>query len=102
VTIIARGRALGATEQIPDADRSNFSRKYLLARIAVALGGRASEKLVYDELTNGAAEDLKQVTLIARKMVCQWGMSDKLGPAPFNQLMSTFLEKSSPAPRFLE
>ncbi|NLG19303.1 MAG: ATP-dependent zinc metalloprotease FtsH [Fibrobacter sp.] len=85
VTIIARGRALGATEQIPDADRSNFSRNYLLARIAVALGGRASEKLVYNELTNGAAEDLKQVTQIARKMVCQWGMSEKLGPATFNQ-----------------
>lgn len=100
VTIIARGRALGATEQIPDADRSNFSRKYLLARIAVALGGRASEKLVYDELTNGAAEDLKQVTLIARKMVCQWGMSDKLGPATFNQAEEhPFLGKELAQPR---
>ena len=85
VTIIARGRALGATEQIPDVDRHNFSRKYLLGRITVALGGRVSEKLIYDELTNGAAEALKQVTGIARKMVCQWGMSDKLGPATFNQ-----------------
>lgn len=85
VTIIARGRALGATEQIPDMDRHNFTRKYLLARIAVALGGRASEKLVYNEMTNGAAEDLKQITNIARKMVCQWGMSEKLGPTTFNQ-----------------
>lgn len=85
VTIIARGRALGATEQIPDMDRHNFTKKYLLARIAVALGGRASEKLVYNEMTNGAAEDLKQITNIARKMVCQWGMSEKLGPATFNQ-----------------
>lgn len=85
VTIIARGRALGATEQIPDMDRHNFSRRYLLARIAVALGGRVSEKLIYNELTNGAAEDLKQITSLARKMVCQWGMSDKLGPTTFNQ-----------------
>jgi len=85
VTIIARGRALGATEQIPDMDRHNFTRKYLLARIAVALGGRASEKLVYNETTNGSAEDLKQITNLARKMVCQWGMSEKLGPATFNQ-----------------
>jgi len=85
VTIIARGRVLGATEQIPDMDRHNFTRKYLLARIAVALGGRASEKLVYNEMTNGAAEDLKQITNLARKMVCQWGMSEKLGPATFNQ-----------------
>lgn len=85
VTIIARGRALGATEQIPEADRYNLSRKYLLARIAVALGGRASERIVFDELTNGAAEDLKMVTGIARRMICQWGMSEKLGPATFNQ-----------------
>lgn len=85
VTIIARGRALGATEQIPEADRHNLSSKYLLARIAVALGGRVSERLIFDELTNGASEDLKMVTLIARKMVCQWGMSEKLGPATFNQ-----------------
>ncbi|HEX3019658.1 MAG TPA: ATP-dependent zinc metalloprotease FtsH [Chitinispirillaceae bacterium] len=85
VTIIARGRALGATEQIPDMDRHNFSKKYLLARIAVALGGRVSEKLIYNEMTNGAAEDLKQITNLARKMVCQWGMSEKLGPTTFNQ-----------------
>ncbi|NLD99646.1 MAG: ATP-dependent zinc metalloprotease FtsH [Fibrobacter sp.] len=85
VTIIARGRALGATEQIPDVDRHNFSRTYLLARIAVALGGRVSELLTYNELTNGSAEDLKVVTQIARKMVCQWGMSEKIGPAIFAQ-----------------
>jgi cell division protease FtsH len=85
VTIIARGRALGATEQIPESDRHNYTRKYLLARIAVALGGRASERLVFNELTNGAAEDLKVVTGLARRMICQWGMSEKLGPATFNQ-----------------
>ncbi|MDR0305450.1 MAG: ATP-dependent zinc metalloprotease FtsH [Chitinispirillales bacterium] len=85
VTIIARGRTLGATEQIPDNDRHNFNRNYLLARISVALGGRVSEMLVFEELTSGAAQDLKQVTSIARKMVCQWGMSDKIGPATFSQ-----------------
>jgi len=85
VTIIARGRALGATEQIPETDRYNLSKSYLLGRIAVALGGRVSEKLVFNELTSGAQQDLKQVTQLARKMVCQWGMSEKLGPATYNQ-----------------
>ena len=85
VTIIPRGRSLGATEQIPDIERHNLSRGDLLARVAVALGGRASEKLVFNELTSGAAEDLKLVTQLARKMVCQWGMSDKIGAATFSQ-----------------
>ncbi|MFP4417497.1 MAG: ATP-dependent zinc metalloprotease FtsH [Chitinispirillaceae bacterium] len=85
VTIIARGRALGATEQIPEADRHNLSKRYLLARITVALGGRASEKIVFNEITNGAAQDLKNVKQIARRMVCNWGMSERFGPATFNQ-----------------
>ncbi len=100
VTIIARGRALGATEQIPENDRFNFNRSYLLARIAVALGGRASERLVFNELTNGSAEDLKYATSIARKMVCQWGMSEKIGPAVFNQAEEhPFLGKELAQPR---
>jgi cell division protease FtsH len=85
VTIVARGRTLGATEQIPEADRHNLGKRYLMSRIAIALGGRASEQLVFEEVTNGAAQDLKQVTQIARRMICQWGMSDKLGPATYNQ-----------------
>jgi cell division protease FtsH len=85
VTIIPRGQSLGATEQVPEVDRHNYSRSYLLDRITVALGGRASEKLVFGELTSGAASDLKSSTLIARRMVCQWGMSDKLGPITFRQ-----------------
>ncbi|HKI77866.1 MAG TPA: ATP-dependent zinc metalloprotease FtsH [Ignavibacteriaceae bacterium] len=85
VTVIPRGRTLGATEQLPETERRNFTKKYLLARIAVALGGRAAEKLVFDDVTNGAASDLKQVTNIARKMVCLWGMSDKLGPVFYKQ-----------------
>jgi cell division protease FtsH len=83
VTIIPRGRALGVTEQIPASDRHNLRRGYLLNRIAVMLGGRAAEQLVFGDITNGAASDLKAVTTLARKMVCQWGMSEKLGPVMF-------------------
>ncbi len=83
VTIIPRGRALGVTEQIPEFERHNLKRQYLLNRIAVSLGGRAAEKIIFDDYTNGAESDLKMVTRIAKKMVCQWGMSDKLGPVSF-------------------
>ena len=83
VTIIPRGRALGVTEQIPEIERHNLKRQYLLNRIAVSLGGRASEKIIFNDYTNGAESDLKMVTRIAKKMVCQWGMSDKLGPVAF-------------------
>ena len=85
VTIIPHGQALGATEQTPDTDRHNFSRAYLYAVIAVQLGGRAAEKLVFNDLTSGSANDLRQATQLARKMVCQWGMSDKLGASTFRQ-----------------
>ena len=85
VSIIPRGRALGATEQLPEEDRYNLSRNYLLDRIAVMLGGRATEKLVFNDLTSGAGDDLKQATQLARRMVCQWGMSEKLGPVTFRQ-----------------
>jgi cell division protease FtsH len=85
VTIIPRGRALGVTEQIPEEDRHNLKRKYLFNRIAVSLGGRAAEKIIFNDISNGAANDLKMVTNLARKMVCQWGMSDKLGPVYFSK-----------------
>jgi cell division protease FtsH len=83
VTIIPRGRALGVTEQVPASDRHNLRRAYLLNRIAVMLGGRAAEQLVFGDITNGAASDLKAATILARRMVCQWGMSEKLGPVMF-------------------
>ncbi len=83
VTIIPRGRSLGATEQIPMKDRHNLSRSYLLSRISVMLGGRAAERLVFNELTNGAAQDLRQATQLARRMVGQWGMSERIGPVTF-------------------
>ncbi len=84
-TIIPRGRALGVTEQIPERDRHNLSRPYLLNRIAIMLGGRVSERTVFGDISNGAADDLKQATKIARAMVCQWGMSDRLGPVYVRQ-----------------
>ncbi|MGD8472447.1 MAG: cell division protein FtsH, partial [Desulfobacteraceae bacterium] len=83
VTIIPRGRSLGATEQIPEEERHNIKRSYLLNRLAIMLGGRAAEKIVFEDVSTGAADDLKKTTELARRMVCQWGMSDKIGPVTF-------------------
>ncbi|MFO8164311.1 MAG: ATP-dependent zinc metalloprotease FtsH [Thermodesulfobacteriota bacterium] len=85
VSIIPRGRSLGSTEQIPEEDRRNLSRQYLLDRIAIMLGGRASERLFSQDVSTGTGDDLKQATELARRMVCQWGMSEKLGPITFRQ-----------------
>jgi cell division protease FtsH len=83
VTIIPRGRSLGATEQAPEVERYNFSESYLKDRITVMLGGRASEKLVFGEASSGAENDLEQATSLARRMVSRWGMSERIGPAAF-------------------
>ena len=83
VTIIPRGQSLGATEQIPEEERHNIKRSYLLARLAILLGGRAAEKIMFEDVSTGAADDLKKATQLARRMVCQWGMSDKLGPVTY-------------------
>jgi cell division protease FtsH len=83
VSIIPRGRALGVTEQVPEEDRHNLQQSYLMDRLAVLLGGRAAEKVAFEDLSTGAADDLKNATQLARRMVCQWGMSDKLGPVTF-------------------
>ncbi len=80
VTIIPRGRALGVTVQTPQADRYGYSAKYLRGRIISALGGRAAEELVYDDITTGAESDLEQATQLARQMVGRWGMSSAIGP----------------------
>ena len=80
VSIVPRGRALGVTVQSPVDDRQNYPETYLRARIVGALGGRAAEKLVYDVVTTGAENDLHQVTVIARQMVVNWGMSPLVGP----------------------
>lgn len=80
VTILPRGQALGVTQQLPEDDRYHYQRSYLMSRLAVLLGGRVSEKLQFKETSTGAQNDLKQVMDLAEKMVCQWGMSDRLGP----------------------
>jgi len=83
VTIIPRGRALGVTTFIPIDEKHTYSKSYLLAMMTYALGGRAAELLIFDELTTGAGNDIERVTQIARKMVCEWGMSEKLGPIAY-------------------
>ncbi len=80
VSIVPRGRALGVTVQTPEEDRHNYSRTYLLGRVAMLLGGRAAEMVVYDEVTTGAENDLKEATSLARRMVGLWGMSPDVGP----------------------
>jgi len=76
VTIIPRGMALGTTQQLPLDDRYTYSKDYLEAQLSVLMAGRISEKLFLDKTTTGAASDFERATEIARKMVCQWGMSD--------------------------
>jgi cell division protease FtsH len=83
VTIIPRGRSLGSTHQLPEEDRHNYSQAYLIARLTVIMGGRAAEKLVFDEVSSGAENDLKEATRLARYMVTHWGMSDRIGPVAF-------------------
>jgi cell division protease FtsH len=85
VTIIPRGRALGVTSYLPVDEKHTYSREYLDAVIAYALGGRAAEKIVFNRITTGAGNDIERATDIARKMVCDWGMSDKLGPLKYGQ-----------------
>jgi cell division protease FtsH len=80
VSIIPRGQALGVTLATPEDDRYTYRREELLARIKVMLGGRAAEKVVYDEISTGAESDIQQLTQIARGMVGRWGMSDAVGP----------------------
>jgi cell division protease FtsH len=82
VTIIPHGRALGVTEQLPGEDRYNYSRAYLLARLAVMLGGRAAEEIAIGDVTTGAENDLVEATRLARRMVTRWGMSG-IGPVAF-------------------
>jgi cell division protease FtsH len=79
ISIIPRGLALGVTFSAPEADRFNYAKKELLAKIRVALGGRAAEAIVFDDITTGAESDIQQLTAIARQMVGRWGMSPKVG-----------------------
>jgi cell division protease FtsH len=85
VSIIPRGLALGVTMQLPIEDKHSYSRDSLLDRIAVLMGGRAAEEIIFNSKTTGAGNDIERATEIARKMVCEWGMSDKLGPVTFGK-----------------
>jgi cell division protease FtsH len=85
VTIIPRGRALGVTMQLPIDDRHGYSRGYLLNQLAILMGGRVAEELVLKEMTTGAGNDIERATDLARKMVCEWGMSEKMGPLTFGK-----------------
>jgi cell division protease FtsH len=80
VTIVPRGRAMGVTQQLPEKEKYIYPREYLLDRLAVMMGGRAAEKMIFNTSTSGAENDLKQATQLARQMVLDWGMSEKLGP----------------------
>ncbi|HXV77838.1 MAG TPA: ATP-dependent zinc metalloprotease FtsH, partial [Candidatus Polarisedimenticolaceae bacterium] len=85
VTIIPRGRALGVTQQLPVDDRHTYSRDYLETTIAVLMGGRVAEELKLNRVTTGAGNDFERSTEVARKMVCEWGMSERMGPLTFGK-----------------
>ncbi len=85
MTIIPRGRALGITQQLPIDERHTYPREYLMDNITILLGGRAAEELVLNHQTTGAGNDIERATEIARKMVCEWGMSEKLGPLNYGK-----------------
>jgi cell division protease FtsH len=85
VTIIPRGMALGVTQQLPSEEKHNYTREQLESRIAVCMGGRIAEDLTFKEISTGAANDIEQATEMARKMVCEWGMSPALGPLTYGK-----------------
>jgi cell division protease FtsH len=85
VTIIPRGRALGVTQQLPKEDRLSMTREFALNQIAILMGGRLAEEITFNQQTTGAGNDIEVATDLARKMVCEWGMSDKLGPLSFGK-----------------
>jgi cell division protease FtsH len=85
VTIIPRGRALGLTQQLPTEDKYSYSKRYLDSMLAVLMGGRIAEEIFLNEITTGAGNDIERATNMARRMVCEWGMSEALGPATFGK-----------------
>jgi len=85
VTIIPRGMALGLTQQLPTEEKHNWSKEQLESRIAVCMGGRIAEELTFGQITTGAQNDIEQATEMARKMVCEWGMSETLGPLTYGK-----------------
>ncbi len=85
VTIIPRGMAMGLTQQLPIDEKHNYDKEYLLNEIAILLGGRTAEEIIFNQATTGASNDIERATEIARKMICEWGMSEKLGPITFGK-----------------
>ncbi|MCG6535291.1 MAG: ATP-dependent zinc metalloprotease FtsH, partial [Syntrophales bacterium LBB04] len=85
VTIIPRGRALGLTQQLPIDEKHTYNKQFLLSNIAILLGGRAAEELVLNDFSTGAGNDIERATTLARKMVCEWGMSGKMGPLSYGK-----------------
>lgn len=86
VTIIPRGRALGLTQQLPQDERHTYPKEYLLNSIAILMGGRAAEEIVFGHQTTGASNDIERATQLARRMVCEWGMSERMGPLSFGKM----------------
>jgi len=85
VSIIPRGMALGVTQQLPIDEKHNYAKVYLINNLAILLGGRVAEEVALGHITTGAGNDLERATTLARKMVCEWGMSEKLGPITFGK-----------------
>tara|TARA_Y100000590_G_C15734895_1_gene1018230 strand:- start:479 stop:2482 length:2004 start_codon:yes stop_codon:yes gene_type:complete len=85
ITIIPRGMAMGLTAQIPENEKFNYQKKYLLGRLDILMGGRCAEKLIFKDTSTGAGNDISVATDTARKMVCEWGMSDEIGPLTFGK-----------------
>src|SRR6187200_1479945 len=85
VTIIPRGMALGLTQQLPTEEKHNYTKEQIQSRIAVCMGGRIAEDMVFQEISTGAQNDIEQATEMARKMVCEWGMSEALGPLTYGK-----------------
>lgn len=85
VTIIPRGRALGLTQQLPTVEQYTHAKSFLLNTLCILLGGRVAEELTFGEITTGSGNDIERATTMARKMVCEWGMSDELGPMTFGK-----------------
>jgi cell division protease FtsH len=85
VTIIPRGMAMGLTQQLPTEEKHAYPREYLLNNLAIYMGGRAAEELIFKDPTTGAGNDIERATELARKMVCEWGMSERMGPLSFGK-----------------
>jgi len=84
LTIVPRGMALGLMQQLPENDKHTYSKSYWLDQLAVYFGGRVAEELVFNDVNTGASSDIERATQVARRMVCEWGMSDKIGPLHYS------------------